>query len=250
MIDYLSLPKTPCVYKWTNLANGKVYIGETINVLKRIRRYESDTKNDLSVNCAIIKAFRKYGFENFKFELLEVFPNRHEKEKQILIQREKFWISLFDSTNKKKGYNLLPFGRGFQKGHMLSEETRRKKKARFMGSNHPMFGKKHSEESRKLMSKNYNMVWTQEARDKLSKSKKGVRINNTKRKIYQIDKTTESIVAEFESIEAAALHMGGISKISCIKDVLAGRAKTAFKYKWEYADGKGPIKYNYKKEIS
>ena len=32
------------IYKWTNLVNGKVYIGKSIDIAKRLREYRYEVK--------------------------------------------------------------------------------------------------------------------------------------------------------------------------------------------------------------
>ena len=48
----------------------------------------------------IIKALRKYGFENFSFEVIE------EVEDNIL-EREQYWMDFYQTLDKNKGYNVL-----------------------------------------------------------------------------------------------------------------------------------------------
>ena len=47
---------------------------------------------------------RKYGIENFTFEIIE------ECSQEQLNEREIYWISYYDSFNKEKGYNMTPGG--------------------------------------------------------------------------------------------------------------------------------------------
>lgn len=61
------------IYCYTNLINGKKYIGQTIND-PRIRKNQHKS-NHLNIkspeyDSLIHKAFRKYGYENFKYEIL------------------------------------------------------------------------------------------------------------------------------------------------------------------------------------
>lgn len=81
------------IYKITNKINGKQYIGQSINLEHRLnehRRCEGDSY--------IHNAIKKYGLENFDFEIIEL------TSKELLNEREKFWIAYYDSYNK--GYNL------------------------------------------------------------------------------------------------------------------------------------------------
>lgn len=93
------------IYKYTNLINGKIYIGQTTNTLeKRDRRHIQDSKKDhLIFHCALVK----YGRENFSLELLE-----ENIDTQHLDNREKFWIDYYESFYKTgKGYNMNQGGK-------------------------------------------------------------------------------------------------------------------------------------------
>lgn len=61
------------IYKIENLINHKVYIGQSINIKIRWKNHLKVSKNPNS-NCyeyPLYKAFRKYGINNFSFEILE-----------------------------------------------------------------------------------------------------------------------------------------------------------------------------------
>ena len=61
------------IYKITNKINGKVYIGQSINIERRWQQEKRCAFNESSPAYTqhISKAFRKYGLENFSFEVLE-----------------------------------------------------------------------------------------------------------------------------------------------------------------------------------
>ena len=54
------------IYKIENLVNHKVYIGQSIHIEKRWQEHCRP-----SADSAIAKAIRKYGKENFSFQILE-----------------------------------------------------------------------------------------------------------------------------------------------------------------------------------
>jgi group I intron endonuclease len=88
------------IYKLTSPSN-KVYVGQTTRTLnKRMSEYRSDIKNK---NRPILMALRKYGFANFKIEVLEYSNNINE-----LNNKEIFWIDYFNCI--KLGYNILSGG--------------------------------------------------------------------------------------------------------------------------------------------
>lgn len=84
------------IYKITNLINQKIYIGQTIHSLES--RWMRHCRN--SSTSAISKAIRKHGKSNFKVELIE-----HCETLEALDLREVYWISHYQSSKKKTGYN-------------------------------------------------------------------------------------------------------------------------------------------------
>lgn len=89
------------IYKWTNLQNNKVYIGKSVDISRRLRDYRHEVNNGST--RPIISALRKYGFENFKFEIVEECNNLTDAE---LLEREQFWMDQCESQNPNKGYNI------------------------------------------------------------------------------------------------------------------------------------------------
>lgn len=107
------------IYKITNLINGKCYIGQSVNIAKRWsveRRYafiESRPEYKYPLSCA----FRKYGVENFEFEVIE------ECSRELLNERECYWADYYNSY-APYGYNLSYCGRfGNITGVALSIES-------------------------------------------------------------------------------------------------------------------------------
>ena len=95
------------IYKITNTINNKVYIGQSINIDERWRAHKADYKNSHLTGkhkSYLYVSMRKYGIENFKFEVIEEAP------KELLNEREIYWIQYYDATNPDKGYNLTPGG--------------------------------------------------------------------------------------------------------------------------------------------
>lgn len=89
--------RDPSVYKITNLINGKVYIGSTFYPEKRYaeHRLSAHSHNKSSVTVqALSDAFHTYGWENFKFEIIERVPevSTNGRWADILASRENYWI--------------------------------------------------------------------------------------------------------------------------------------------------------------
>lgn len=102
------------VYKAINIINGHIYIGQTRQTLKR--RIICHKNLSKTSNFKFYKAIRKYGLNNFKWEIIEYCNNQQE-----LNQSEIYWIYRFNSY--KRGYNST-IGGNYTKPH--SAETRKK----------------------------------------------------------------------------------------------------------------------------
>lgn len=88
------------VYKITNQANGKVYIGQSIRpVEQRFKRHISDAINNI-LDTHFARAIRKWGKENFTVEVIDKADSQDE-----LNIKEQFWIRQYQSTDSTKGYN-------------------------------------------------------------------------------------------------------------------------------------------------
>ena len=142
------------IYITTNMINGKKYLGK-------------DTKNDpnyLGSGVILKLAVKKYGKQNFKKEILEVCSNQDE-----LKNREKYWLDFYDAGNNKMFYNWHNHSTGspkgsrhpnykkplsesarlklskFNRGKVISEETKEKMRQSQIGDRNHMFGKTHSD---------------------------------------------------------------------------------------------------------
>ncbi len=103
------------VYLIRNLVNNKVYVGQTKNFNQR--KYGHRYAMKKGVERPLYRAMRKYGFENFTFEVLE------ECTDESINEREQHWVVQFDSFNPERGYNLTSGG---NQDTNVSEETKRK----------------------------------------------------------------------------------------------------------------------------
>ena len=95
------------VYQIRNKINNKVYVGSSKDISQRWLQHISGLKNNKHRNQHLQYAWNKYGEENFEFSILEIVVNQNNF-KDILIEREQFWIDKFHSVNNKFGYNICP----------------------------------------------------------------------------------------------------------------------------------------------
>lgn len=113
--------------------DGKIYIGQTKNPVKRKNRHKNaNIKEDTSV----YRAIREIGFDKCVFSIIHECATEKEAN-----EMETFYIESNKSHREEFGYNDN-MGKGFP---FPKEKTKRK-----MGESHK--GRKHSEESKKKIS--------------------------------------------------------------------------------------------------
>lgn len=97
------------IYKYTNKINGKIYIGQSINLEQRRYAHKSSAFNEKAFDYDSLfhKAIRKYGLENFSYEVI-VELSSEEYSKEILNDLEKYFIKFYNSY--ENGYNATPGG--------------------------------------------------------------------------------------------------------------------------------------------
>lgn len=106
------------IYCYTNKINNKKYVGQTNNPERRQREHKSNAFNEKSVNYGSVfhKALRKYGWENFNYEILEEVNGDAN-------DREKYWIKEKQSLVSENGYNILEGGlQNFWNSRFTAEE--------------------------------------------------------------------------------------------------------------------------------
>lgn len=95
------------IYIYTNKINGHQYVGQTNNLQKRFNGHKSDSynKNSHSYDYPLHRAIRKYGLENFTFEVLESGLTQDQANK-----RESYWIEQKQTHISQGGYNITKGG--------------------------------------------------------------------------------------------------------------------------------------------
>lgn len=201
------------IYRWTNLINGKSYVGSSVNLSRRFRSYFNG--NYLIFSSAktmlISKALLKYGYINFRLEILEYC------DKSDLLAREQYFLN-----NLLPEYNILK-SVGSLRGYIHSEEAKLKMRLSKIGFKHTEETKAkisrnliHSEETKKLL-RSYKH--TKEALAKIKaaaslgrkvseETKANIRANHPKSLKVKILNIETNITKEFLSSYQAAEYLG------------------------------------------
>lgn len=146
------------VYCITCAVNNKIYVGKTNNPIKRWKSHQ-EANSARAGGMLIHAAIKKYGHENFKFEVLLECDSE-----EIAFSEETKLIRKLNSTDRSKGYNMNEGGRG---GVNPTAEVRKK-----IGLKHR--GKKISDEQKaKISAVHKGKVLSLETRQKMSESRTG-----------------------------------------------------------------------------
>ena len=140
------------IYLGTCSKSVKPYVGLTTRGMKqRLGEHEINAKN-LKNDYHFYNAIRKFGFENFSFEIIHYinFGKTDDENKYRLNELEKTWIAQYDSFDN--GYNSTIGGLS---GGRLSAETKDRISEAQRGEKNHNFGKPMSAEQKKKISKSH-----------------------------------------------------------------------------------------------
>lgn len=169
------------IYLIRNKVNGKVYVGQSINVFERFEGHLKDLRRNKHHSPHLQQAFMKYGEKVFEHSVLEEVLDETRLE-----SREQYWIDFYDSMNREKGYNMRGAGLHGKlseetkkkisesvKKLEISDEARKKISQAVSGNKNGMYGKNHSEETKiKISNSKKGQVISKEARIRASETKK------------------------------------------------------------------------------
>jgi group I intron endonuclease len=217
------------VYKSTNMVNGKCYIGQTTQTLNR--RISGHIHNSIKKMYKGIfsQAIRKYGIENFKWEVLQECYTREE-----LDNTEKIFIE----KNKEICYNISIGGLG-SSGFKQSPISIEKRRIKLLGKKRTdeqkrlqserMKGRKQTEEQRQKNIKcHMGLKHSEETRKKMSESHKGKTFTDEhKRNISNSQQHPKKYMVD-DVLQAYSLYDEGYSQYEISK--IFGVPRTTIQY--------------------
>lgn len=246
-------PPFGIIYRATNRVNGKVYVGQTTDTLRRrIVTHKSGAKRT-NLSNHFHNAIRKYGLEQFIWEIID-----NARSMEELNNKEIYWISHYRATEPEIGYNSQPGG----KNRSHNKATREKLSASLLalyrnGLVSAVKGKHHTEETKQYLSEtrkrlflegklkvhNLGQPMLKEDRLKLSKAAK-LKYANRKEPLFRnnshVKKENGRIVATqvrcvetgvtYKSIASAAREYD-VSP-SAISNVIREKIRTAAGFHW------------------
>ena len=189
------------VYAHRNLKNGKSYVGMTSRKPNERWRSGWGYKNNLRMWNDIQNSDWNKDWEHNIIGQSE--------DKQEALNLEEIFIRLFDSTNE--GYNISTYDRNSYK---RTDKTRRKNSEAHTGEKNPMYGKHHSEDTKRKMSEAHKE-----------------KIYANIKPILQFSKNGE-LIAEYPSLTEASRQTGCYKSHIC--QCCKGKRKSAGGFIWKY----------------
>ncbi len=157
------------IYAIYNVLTDKMYIGSSVAIKRRWSRHRRMLATKTHHSPKLQAAYDKYGQEAFDWQIVEYIDH-----KDILIEREQFWLDFF-----KPVYNVALYAERSHLGRKMSAETRQK-----MSEAHKKrSGRKWSDEEKLIHSirmtgkkygrRPYKRVLSAETRAKIGAASKG-----------------------------------------------------------------------------
>jgi len=93
------LPRHPGIYKIVCSANDKIYVGMSLDILKRRNQHFSLLRKGKHYNRYLQSAYNKHGKDSFRVIVIEL------TDAQNLEDREQYWITKLKASDRRIGYN-------------------------------------------------------------------------------------------------------------------------------------------------
>ena len=213
------------IYKFENLKNGKVYIGQSINIEQRYKQHKTNCNQIDRNKSKFYQALNEFGIDNFSFEILEICSQNELNDKEI------YWINYYNSV--ECGYNTLtggsygyiverqPIYDAWDKGLSIQEIAEQLNVCKTTVRNTLHSYENYSvEESHK---RGGNLAYETALKNNTHNS---LMISN---KVYQYD-LDGNFINEYKSVYEAARCTG--TQESSIRKVISGERQTANSFIW------------------
>ena len=237
---------TQGIYLIKNNVNNRHYVGQSKDIERRWNEHRHSTFNTNATDyeTPLHRAIRKYGIENFAFEILEVVPNHSE-----LNSIENKYIAKYNSIGK--GYNQIITSRN----GLSKEEINKKLELKYGVTKDKLYSQLMLDSFCKVASyygvssnaikkwcKDYDLPTSAKAYDNPEKSKRyselmrklATESSTKKKRIAMIDRDTSTVIKEFDSVREASEYIGtSTSNITRAVHGYEGRT-TSCGYRWSY----------------
>lgn len=95
-------PAVSGIYRIVNCANGKVYVGSSVDLFLRLRSHLGQLAKNKHRNSYMQRSWNEHGEGNFRFEVVRLCPI------EVLLAQEQAEMDRLHSADERFGYNLSP----------------------------------------------------------------------------------------------------------------------------------------------
>lgn len=205
------------IYIIKNIVNNKVYIGSSARCIReRICIHKRRLKHRVHENSYLQNSYNKYGIEAFIFEVLELC------EKDKCIEREQYYLDLYQSYKRHIGYNIN-INANSTLGMKLSDEH--KQKISILKKGVPL----SNEHKQKIKQSSQNR--SDDYKKKMSLVKKGIPLTKSYIEILQYD-LHMNFIKEWSSAKEASQILNILQ--TAINNNLKNKSKSCGGYIFKY----------------
>lgn len=108
--EYKQNPPPAGVYRITNTANGKIFVGRGMNVQAKLNSHQAQLSMACHRNKTLQQDWKRYGAKQFTFEVLDVLELKNEspqQQREELAALEELWLDKLQPYGEQ-GYNRKP----------------------------------------------------------------------------------------------------------------------------------------------
>ncbi len=176
------------IYLWENKDNGKIYIGSSINLSRRLTSYYNLNHLAKYPTRYINNALLKGGYSAFRLYILEYC------NKEDLIKREQYYFDIL-----KPVYNIC-YTAGSTLGRLHREESREKIRESKLntnsGENNHFYGKIHTEEAKiKMVNSKISKPLSSKTKEKISGTMSGRKLTEEHKTNLSLAKKNSKIIS-------------------------------------------------------
>lgn len=240
------------IYSITHIETGKIYIGQSIDLERRIRAHKNWFENPVrNINRYLYNYAKKYRLSSFEFVIIE------ECCADDLDSREMHWYEVY----KGNTFNVRPSpvtNRGIKRSEEFCKENGERQRKRMADpeklEKHREFIRERSnnikwKENIKIAAKerSKNEIWIKNnkaiAKNEKVNDKRRVTnfLNGSSRCVAMLDKN-DNIIDYFINITEAANYIG--KGRSNIVTALSGKVVFCYGFKWKYLTNEEYLKLN------
>lgn len=99
------MSKIAGIYIIKNNINNKIYVGQSINVEKRIREHKKNLVTNKHTNFNLQNDWNLIGSNSFEFSIIEKVIGNSDEIRMLLNEKEDEWMDNFNTLDINYGYN-------------------------------------------------------------------------------------------------------------------------------------------------